>query len=323
MTITLIACFCLVSILSGLLLSAIAQKLIDPKEEISRRIHQFSQEFVVEKTKEHPILIRNDDLSSIPFLHRILDKLNVSSCIKHLIQRAGLNMKVGEVILRMMILGSAGFAVSLLTHHTIIEIFCTIFLFLFPLLHLIILAQQRLKAFISAFPDALDMMTSALRAGHALNQALQLVGNEAPDPIGPEFKRTFDQYNLGLDLRDALLNLAERIPSLDLRLFVTAILLQRETGGNLTEILENISYTIRERFKLIGQIRTYTAQGRMSGWILGLLPIIFVLIISLLNPAYLSPLFKEELGRKLIFASVFLQLVGFYFIRKIVKIRYQ
>ena len=129
--------------------------------------------------------------------------------------------------------------------------------------------------------------------------------------------------NLGLDLRDALLNLANRVNSLDLQLFVTAILLQRETGGNLTEILENISYTIRERFKLIGQIRTYTAQGRMSGWILGLLPIIFVLVISILNPAYLTPLFKDPLGHKLIFASATLQIVGFYFIRKIVQIKYQ
>src|SRR4030042_6530483 len=176
---------------------------------------------------------------------------------------------------------------------------------------------KRLKAFIREFPDALDMMTSAIRAGHALNQSLQLVGTEAPDPVGIEFKKTFEQYNLGLTLHDALYNLTERMNSLDLKLFVTAVLLQRETGGNLTEILETIGSTIRERFKLIGQIRTYTAQGRMSAWILGLLPIFFVLIISMLNPTYLQPLFKDPLGHFLIGIATFLQILGFVIIQKI------
>ena len=128
------------------------------------------------------------------------------------------------------------------------------------------------------------MMASAIRAGHAFNQAMQLVGNEAPDPVGTEFKRTYEQYNLGLNLKDVLLEMTDRMDSQDIKLFVTAILLQKETGGNLTEILDKISYTIRERFKLIGQIKTFTAQGRMSAGILGSLPMAFVLILSGLNP---------------------------------------
>jgi tight adherence protein B len=166
-------------------------------------------------------------------------------------------------------------------------------------------------------------MTSAIRAGHALNQALHLVGTEAPDPVGEEFKKTFEQYNLGLTLREVLLNMTERIDSLDLRLFVTAILLQRETGGNLTEILEKICYTIRERFKLIGQIKTYTAQGRMSAAILGTLPILFLIIISVMNPQYLTPLFQDKLGHYFLAAAVILQIIGFSVIRRIIRIKYQ
>ena len=192
-----------------------------------------------------------------------------------------------------------------------------------PLINIIVQRKKRLNAFIREFPDALDMMTSALKAGHALNQALQLVGNEAPDPVGIEFKRAFEQYNLGLNIREALLNMTERIESLDLKLFITAILLQRETGGNLTEILENIGYTIRERFKLIGQIRTFTAQGRMSAGILGTLPAIFLAIISVLNPGYLQPLFKDPLGHYFIVLAVVLQVIGFIIIKKIVQIKYQ
>ncbi|NQT25590.1 type II secretion system F family protein [candidate division KSB1 bacterium] len=323
MTLTLIAFFCAISLITGLIVAVIGQRIAHPRREIARRVNKFSQDSVVEKPAENPILIRNDQLSEIPLLQRILEKLNISSRLRELIRKAGSEMKVGELVLRMLIMGAAGFAVSLLLRNTLLGVILTVFLGFAPLIHLIMQAQKRLRSFICQFPDALDMMTSALRAGHALNQALQLIGNEAPEPLGPEFKRTFEQYNLGLDLRDALINLSERIPSLDLKLFVTAILLQRETGGNLTEILENISYTIRERFKLIGQIRTYTAQGRMSGWILGCLPIIFVVIISLLNPEYLSPLFEEKLGHKLIFSSVFLQIMGFYVIRKIVRVRYQ
>ncbi|MBN2200792.1 type II secretion system F family protein, partial [bacterium] len=172
-------------------------------------------------------------------------------------------------------------------------------------------------------PDTIDMMTSAIRAGHAFNQAMQLVGDEAPDPVGVEFKRTFEQHNLGLNMREALMNLTGRVDSLDLRLFVTSVLLQRETGGNLTEILEKISYTIRERFKLIGQIRTYTAQGRMSAWIVGTLPIAFVLIISTLNPGYLKPLVQDRLGQMFIGLSAFLQVAGFIIIRKVVQIKFQ
>jgi tight adherence protein B len=230
---------------------------------------------------------------------------------------------VGHLILLVVILAVTGLLAGLKMNNAILKLVLPFVFGALPLLHVRVQQAKRLKAFIRAFPDTIDMMTSAIRAGHAFNQAMQLVGDEAPDPVGVEFKRTFEQHNLGLNLREALLNLAERVDSLDLRLFITAILLQRETGGNLTEILEKISYTIRERFKLIGQIKTYTAQGRMSAWIVGSLPIGFMLIISGLNPGYLKPLFENKLGHVLIAASALLQITGFFIIRKIIRIRYQ
>jgi len=294
-----------------------------PEQTIAKRVNAFYKEEKPNKESAIPYIVRDDQLSDLGILNRLLERLDISTKLQRFLTQAGSTMKVGQLIILMAVLGMVGLLLSLIIHNILVK-FVFFFVFAsFPLLQIYIQRQNRLKAFIRGFPDALDMMTSAIRAGHALNQALQLVGQEAPDPVGIEFKRTFEQHNLGLNLREALLNLSQRLDSLDLKLFVTAILLQKETGGNLTEILENISYTIRERFKLIGQIKTYTAQGRMSAWLLGTLPIIFVGIISVLNPDYLTPLFQDKIGHYLIMLAAVLQVVGFMVIRKIVQIRYQ
>jgi tight adherence protein B len=178
-----------------------------------------------------------------------------------------------------------------------------------------------LNSFDREFPDAIDMMSAAIRSGHAFNRAIQLVGEEAPDPVGTEFKRIFDEYGLGLPIKEALTNLAHRIDSTALKIFITAVLLQKETGGNLTEILEKISITIRERFKLAGQIKIYSAQSRLSAWVIGGLPAGFLLIVSFINPDYIDPLFEDSLGHSFLIAAVLLQLMGFLFIKKIVHIK--
>jgi tight adherence protein B len=302
---------------------AIYKRVYGQERTISKRVKEFYKTDT--GPKENPVssVIRDDQRGQLDVLDRFLEKFSVTQKLERLLIQAGSSTKVGQLVMLMVILGIVGFLIGLVTRSIFLII---ILLFLFgslPLLHVHIQRRNRLKAFIRGFPDALDMMTSAIRAGHALNQAIQLVGQEAPDPIGVEFKKTFEQHNLGLNIRETLLNPSERLDSLDLKLFVTAILLQRETGGNLTEILEKISYTIRERFKLIGQIKTYTAQGRMSAWILGTLPVIFVLIISVLNPDYLTPLFQDKIGHYLILTAASLQAVGFVVIRRIVRIKYQ
>jgi tight adherence protein B len=178
-----------------------------------------------------------------------------------------------------------------------------------------------MRRFSEQFPDAIDMMTSALKAGHALGRAMQLVALEAPDPIKTEFRKTFEEQNLGLPVRESLLNLADRVDNVDLKLFVTAVIIQRESGGNLTEILTKISTTIRARFALLGQIKVYTAQGRFTAWVLGLLPLAIGVVVYMLNPEYISFHFTDPIGRVLLGFAVVLQIVGLLIVRRIVKMK--
>jgi len=293
------------------------------QKHVVDRIKDLSEATGQNSDAEIPLILRDTQLSKIPIFNQFLEKLDLSRKLSQMLSSAGMGMKVGQFLLIITIFGFLGMLLGLKIQNPLIRLAIIPVLAGIPLLHIKLKCKERLKAFIRAFPDAIDMMTSAIKAGHAFNQAMQLVGDEAPDPVGVEFKRAFEQYNLGMNMREALLEMANRIDSLDLKLFVTAILLQRETGGNLTEILVKISYTIRERFKLIGQIKTYTAQGRMSAWILGCLPVAFVLIISALNPGYLEPLFHDQLGHYLLMIAIVLQIIGFFFIRKIVRIKYQ
>ncbi len=289
---------------------------------IRKRLSEFDREDKAEQS-DIPFLIRDDHFSRIPFFNLLLERANLTRKLAQVIRQADINVKVGEVILLMGIFGGLGTLLPLRLGKPPLALLLGFVAAALPVWYLLMKRNQRLKSFIREFPDAIDMMTSALRAGHAFTRSMQLVAEEAPDPVGIEFRRTFEEYNLGMQLRDVLIHLTERVESIDLKLFVTAVLLQKETGGNLTEILEKIGYTIRERFKLIGQLRTYTAQGRMSAWILGTLPIVFVLIISTLSPDYLTPLFKSKAGHWLLAIAITLQVVGFLAIRKIVAIKYQ
>ncbi len=308
--------------LISLLIFLSIQKQRSDAQLIKKRLGEFSKEDKHEQA-DSPFIVRDDNLSRIPLFNLILERLNLSRKLTQLIQQADVNIKVGELILLMGVFGGVGTLLPLRLGKPSLALLLGAVASLLPLLYLQHQRTKRLKSFIREFPDAIDMMTSALRAGHAFTRAMQLVAEEAPDPVGIEFRRTFEEYNLGVQLREVLINLTERLDSLDLKLFVTAVLLQKETGGNLTEILEKIGYTIRERFKLMGQMRIYTAQGRMSAWILGTLPIAFVLIISTMSPGYLKPLFTNTNGHMLLGLSITLQVVGFIAIRKIVAIKYQ
>ena len=298
-----------------------SKKFYSNESIIIKRVQKFSKEPSKEVESSIPFIVKDDQLSPIPVLNRILQKLNFAQRLKLLLIQAGSKAKVGDTIILIVFLALLGALVGLLTKNIIIKLVLVLSFASIPILNIYIKRNNRTKAFIREFPDAIDMIISALKAGHAFTQAMQLVGTEAPDPVGIEFKKTFEEHNLGRDIRESLINLTERVDCMDLKLFVTAILLQRETGGNLTEILENISHTIRERFKLIGQMKIYTAQGRMSGLIIGCLPIVFVLIMSILNPDYLKPLFQDTIGHYMIALAVILQIIGFIWIRKVVKIK--
>jgi tight adherence protein B len=178
----------------------------------------------------------------------------------------------------------------------------------------------RMKRFEEQFPEALDLLSRAIRAGHALQTALGMAADELPDPVGPEFKKTFDQQNFGLPLRDALNEMAARIAVLDVRFFVTAVLIQRDTGGNLSEILENLAHVVRERFKIRRQVRVHTAHGRFTGYVLLALPAALAIALSYINPEHMQSLFREHMGQMMLMGAMVMQAIGFIWIRQVIKI---
>lgn len=178
----------------------------------------------------------------------------------------------------------------------------------------------RLRQFEEHFPEALDLMSRAVRAGHAFSAGLKMASDELDDPVGSEFRKTFDEQNFGLPLADALDHLADRMPLLDVRFFVTAVLIQHETGGNLAEILDNLAQVVRERFKIRRQVRTHTAHGRMTGYVLLALPAFLTVALSFISPDHVRLLFQERMGQMMLMGSIVMQTVGFLWIRQVVKI---
>ena len=164
-------------------------------------------------------------------------------------------------------------------------------------------------------------MARALRAGHTITSAIEMVASEGSEPAASEFRRVFEEQNFGLPIREALLNLASRVPLSDVAFLVTAILVQKETGGNLAEVLDKTAAVIRERFRLRGQLKVYTAQGRLTGWILAAMPFLMFVLLSLVNPGYERILFTDPAGRKLIYAGIVLLVTGGWVIRKVIDVK--
>ena len=181
--------------------------------------------------------------------------------------------------------------------------------------------SRRFQKFEELFPQAIDTLARAVRAGHALTTALELISNEVGEPVASEFRKLFEEQKFGLPMRDALINLTERMPLVDVKFFVTAVMLQRETGGNLAEILDNLSYVIRERFKIQRQVRVFTAQGRLTMMLLMMLPPIIVLTMLIMNPSFIRPLFTDPLGHGLLVGGITLQTIGYFVIRRIIQIQ--
>lgn len=181
--------------------------------------------------------------------------------------------------------------------------------------------SRRVKAFNAALPDAIDLMARSLVAGHSIGSSIEMIAERSPEPLAFEFVQVYQQQRLGLHFRDALLQMGSRIPSRDLQFLITAILVQKETGGDLTEILARAAHVIRDRVRIEGEVRTHTAQGRLTGWILGLLPVIMLVLINIVSPGYSDILFRDPLGRELLYAGGVMILVGAAVIRKIVNIQ--
>lgn len=192
--------------------------------------------------------------------------------------------------------------------------------FALPFLFLRMKRRRRLLTFEEQFPEALDLISRALKAGHAFATGMKMVADEMPEPVGPEFRKAFDEQNFGLPLKDSLDNLSQRIPSLDVRFFATAVLIQRETGGNLSEILENLSHVVRERFKIMRQVRVYTAHGRLTGYVLLALPAFLSIALMFINPDHMNLLFREPMGQMMLTAALVMQVIGYFWIQQVIKI---
>lgn len=267
-------------------------------------------------------LIKKELLSDVPVINKILLQFSHSNRLKKLINQADIKLQVSTFILISLILFALSAIVSQqLTNIIPVSLLVAGFLSSIPLLIVLYKRKRRFDKFEELFPEALDLLTRAVKAGHAFNTGIEMIAEEMVDPISKEFRTTYDEQNFGLPLKQALFNLVDRIPLLDLRFFVTAVLMQKETGGNLAEILTNLSDVIRERFKIMGEVRTFSAQGRLTGYILTAVPVAMGLILSMMNWQYMSALFNEKVGHYMLAVAGFCQILGYIIIRKIVKIK--
>jgi tight adherence protein B len=243
--------------------------------------------------------------------------------LQRTIDQSGLKTTLGTILLASACTAAAGFfLIYYFLHLLLVAAVFGAFTACLPFAYVRHVRNRRMLKFEEQFPEAIDLLSRALRAGHALTTGLSMVAEELPDPIGPEFQTLYDQQNFGLPLAQALKNFADRIPTMDARFFVTAVLTQKEAGGNLSEVLDNLSTIIRDRFKVKRQVRVISAHGRITGWVLSALPTALALFFCLMNPQKYAVFYRDPLGMQLIAGALFLQLIGVLIIKKIVKIEY-
>ena len=290
------------------------------KAEVRRRISLLELRNL--RDADVPDFLKNEVLSEVPLLNRLLSRVDIAARIDRRLRQADMKIPVGTFLLLSLALFSLGIVAGCILHWpTILSIVVGIALLIVPNLIVDIKRRGRLKRFMNHFPEALEMFARSLRAGHSFTGAIQLVSQEMPDPIGTEFSKVFEEQNLGIPLRQALIGMTDRVDILDVKFFVTAILIQRETGGNLAEIIDKIAYVIRERFRVQGQLKIFTAQARIAGTHPSASSVGWPSCIGILNPDYLKPLWVAKAGRIMIAVAVTLQILGILAIRKIIRIK--
>jgi tight adherence protein B len=264
-------------------------------------------------------LVRDEMLSGVPAIHRLMAQWAWTSRLRDFTLQAGMKTKPGTLLLL-----SAGTALGA---YLITGMFYPGFPFALlaglaaafvPFSVVAFKRRRRLHKFEEHFPEALDLLGRAVRAGHAFTTGLEMIGKETAEPVAGEFRTLFEEQNFGLPLRDAMLNMTERIPLVDVRFFVTALLIQKETGGNLAEILDGLARVIRDRFRIYREVKTRTAQGRLTAAILISLPPLMMLMLQVINPHYMRVLFDDPLGPKVLAVAATMQLVGSAMLWKII-----
>jgi tight adherence protein B len=265
-------------------------------------------------------LLRSEVLSNVPLIHRILITIPGTKQLNLFIQQSATETTVGMLLTFCLLSAWLVFlACLLLGLAVILAIIFGLLAASIPFLVIAVKRQRRFLKFEENFPDAIDLLGRAVRAGHAFTTGLELIAKEMPSPLSDEFQRAYEQQNLGLPLREALENLMRRVPLTDVRIFVTALMIQRESGGNLAEILDNLSNVIRERFKLMRQIKVYTAQGRLSLYLLVAIPPLMGVMVYFMDRQYIMRLFTDPLGIRFLVGGITLQVIGYFVIRKIIQ----
>jgi len=265
-------------------------------------------------------IIREANVSSLPALDRLLTGRGVTSFVAEQMQRAGDNGTPGAFLLRVSVFTLIGFALGSIYRGPIVGFLGALIGFMIPVVLMRGKQAKRLALFRDQLPDAIDMMISAMRAGFSFQAAMKFIGEEVSAPLGPEFTRFYEEQRLGMEVRVALLALQGRIESVDLKMFVTAVLIQRETGGNLSEVLGNISTLMRERAALKADIETLTAESKLSARILSLLPLVVFILVNVINPDFMRPMLASTSGIIMFVSAAISVMIGYYTMMKIADI---
>jgi tight adherence protein B len=309
----------------GYLVYAVAQALSASREAgreaVRRRLGQLDA--AAEEAEAPAVdIVKKRQLSSLPTLDLILSRLAWSKAASRILAQAGITAPVGVIVLAALVMGAFGYLIAFtLTEHFLVSLGVGAAAALCPAWWVRSRKKARMARFEEQLPEALGLVSRALRAGHTFSSGMGLVSTEFDEPIKGEFAKTLEEINFGMNVQEALDNLSGRVDCDDLRFFVISVKIQSETGGNLAEIVENIAALIRERFKLKGRVRVLSAEGRFAAWILCSLPPGIALVINFLNPGYLAVLFQEELGKMMLYAAGIMMLIGVLVTRRMINIK--
>jgi tight adherence protein B len=300
--------------------------LLDERKARARVLHDRlteAQDTGEAKQLENIELVRDEMLSEIPALDTLLRRSERVSALQKLLSQADIKTRAGNFLLLCLVSGVViAFIVYVASNKTLLFAWIGFLLGCFlPYSYASYSRTKRFNEFEELFPEAIDTLARAVRAGHAFTTALEMISDEVSEPVASEFRKLFEEQKFGLPVREALSNLVDRVPLVDVKFFVTAVMLQRETGGNLAEILDNLSYVIRERFKILRQVKVYTAQGRLTMLLLMGMPPIIVMGMLFMNPSFIKPLFNDPIGHAMLVIGIALQTVGYFVIRKIIRIQ--
>jgi tight adherence protein B len=307
----------------GLLMSAVYFLVQAPLEKRKLRGRlEAVQQVSLRPADEETEIMRREMLSDVAALNKVLINIPIILRIQLFLQQAAIEMQVVPFLLIVITLALFSFVVALIAN---VAIFLALIVAAccgsIPFLVAQVKRQRRFAKFEEQFPDAMELLSRAVRAGHAFTTAFSLIAEEMTDPVAEEFRATYQQQNLGLPLRDALANMAERMPLPDVKIFIAALEIQRDSGGNLGEILNNLSLVVRERFKILREVKVLTAEGRLSMYVLTAMPFIVLALLYITNPTYVSTLFTDPIGRQALWVAAIMQFIGYLIIRKMVRIK--